>query len=125
MSIRSDFRVFIQCSVAVVLCSRLLAQRPKETQPQNSTYTFRANVSVVSVPVVVRDKQGRARRRRNRCDATRPSAPGRSGEPDPDRDVETAHPTMVRAKMTVFGGVKTSAPPVRSLWSAWRSSAAR
>jgi VWFA-related protein len=40
--------------------SHLLAQQPKETHTQDSTYTFKSNVDLVLVPVVVRDKQGRA-----------------------------------------------------------------
>ena len=60
MRIRGDFRLSILCCFALVTCSRLLAQQPKETQPQDSTYTFKSNVDVVLVPVVVRDKQGRA-----------------------------------------------------------------
>ena len=59
MRIRGDFRLFILC-FALVTCSRLLAQQPKETHPQDSTYTFKSNVDVVLVPVVVRDKNGRA-----------------------------------------------------------------
>jgi VWFA-related protein len=59
MRIPGDFRLFILC-FALVTCSRLLAQQPKETRPQDSTYTFKSNVDVVLVPVVVRDKNGRA-----------------------------------------------------------------
>ncbi len=59
MRIPGDIRLFILC-FALVTCSRLLAQQPKETHPQDSTYTFKSNVDVVLVPVVVRDKNGRA-----------------------------------------------------------------
>ena len=58
MRIPGDFRLFISC-FALVTCSRLLARQPKETHPQDSTYTFKSNVDVVLVPVVVRDKSGR------------------------------------------------------------------
>jgi VWFA-related protein len=48
--LRGDFRLFILCCFAFV-CSHLLAQ--------DSTYTFKSNVNVVLVPVLVRDKQGK------------------------------------------------------------------
>lgn len=52
MQLRGDCRLFILCCFAFVVCSRVLAQ--------DSTYTFKSNVNVVLVPVLVRDKQGRA-----------------------------------------------------------------
>ena len=39
---------------------RTAAQQARDTPSQNSTYTFKRDVSVVLVPVVVRDKQGNA-----------------------------------------------------------------
>jgi VWFA-related protein len=48
--LRGDFRLFILCCFAFVVCSHLLAQ--------DNTYTFKSNVNVVLVPVLVRDKQG-------------------------------------------------------------------
>jgi VWFA-related protein len=47
---RGDFRLFTLCYFAFVVCSHLLAQ--------DSTYTFKSNVNVVLVPILVRDKQG-------------------------------------------------------------------
>ena len=60
MPIRRDFRLSLLCCFALVMWSHLLAQQPKETHTQDSTYTFKSSVDVVLVPVVVRDKQGRA-----------------------------------------------------------------
>jgi VWFA-related protein len=60
MRIRRDFRLFILYCFGHVMCSSLPAQQPRETQPPGTTYTFKSNVNVVVVPVVVRDKQGRA-----------------------------------------------------------------
>ena len=60
MRIGGDFRLFTRCCFGLMMWSHLLAQQPKDTQPPDSTYTFKSNVDVVLVPVVVRDKQGRA-----------------------------------------------------------------
>src|SRR5450755_127202 len=60
MQIRDEFRLFILCCFAHLVCSYLLAQKPQATPPAGSTYTFKSSVNVVVVPVVVRDKQDRA-----------------------------------------------------------------
>ena len=53
------FPFFLPCLV-IIVCSRLLAQQPNDAPIQDSPYTFKSNVDVVLVPVLVRDRQGRA-----------------------------------------------------------------
>ena len=60
MRIGGDLRLLTRCCFALMMWSHLLAQQPTDTQPHDSTYTFKSNVDLVLVPVVVRDKQGRA-----------------------------------------------------------------
>jgi VWFA-related protein len=50
--------ILIGCSLLLVSCTVCIAQKP--TESQQPTTTFIVNVTRVLVPVVVRDKQGRA-----------------------------------------------------------------
>jgi VWFA-related protein len=60
MRLRGKFRLFVPCCCILLMCSPLLAQQLGETRPQGGSYTFESNVKVVLVPVIVRDKLGRA-----------------------------------------------------------------
>lgn len=59
MRIPNSLPFLILCYFGLVVCSYIFAQQPQDTQP-TGTYTFKSNVNVVEVPVVVRDKKGRA-----------------------------------------------------------------
>jgi VWFA-related protein len=48
------------CWVSVISSTHTAAQQGQDTPTQTSPYTFKSNVNVVLVPIVVRDKQGRA-----------------------------------------------------------------
>ena len=62
MRLLGEFRNFVPCGCVLFMCFPLLAQQLGETRPQESggAYTFESNVNVVLVPVVVRDRLGRA-----------------------------------------------------------------
>lgn len=59
MSVRNLPTVAFVC-LSVFSSSHAAIQQTNEAQTQVGTYTFKSNVNVVLVPVVVRDKQGRA-----------------------------------------------------------------
>ena len=59
MRIPCGSRLIVWFGFAVGVCSTLVAEQPGGTQSPDSTYTFRSNVNVVLVPVLVRDRQGR------------------------------------------------------------------
>ena len=59
MRTRGESRAMICCAFALLVGANLLAQQTGETQPPADTYTFKSNVNVVLVPVLVRDRQGR------------------------------------------------------------------
>ena len=52
-------RSMVWCGLALIVSASLLAQQAGETQSPGGTYTFRSNVNVVLVPVLVHDRQGR------------------------------------------------------------------
>ena len=58
MKVRQLPTIALSC-LAVISPTRTAAQQ-QDTPTQDSTYTFKSSVDVVLVPVVVRDKQGRA-----------------------------------------------------------------
>lgn len=49
----------IWCAFTLLVCANLPAEQSRETQPPGGTYTFKSNVNVVLVPVLVSDGQGR------------------------------------------------------------------
>jgi VWFA-related protein len=60
MRTRCEFRLLVLPCFAFAIWSPVFAQQPKEASSQDGNYTFKSNVDVVLVPVVVRDKNGHA-----------------------------------------------------------------